>query len=240
MTGTTHCAIGIYLTTGSEKKRLLVLVVSVVFLSNSAATSLASQGVSSASTIPATESQIAEFLGASTEETTPPAKAKTTKDGEKVSVPKHVKQESLGRSPTVRYSPEKPAKTTKTTRKGAVKDAPKDKASASKSKAKKPQDTIKAETTDATTSEAVRATLNRATTVDMKAAVEAAKSPEKDEEEKQENTSSSDTEENEEAEPEPEKPHAPEGVTLEQIRQRKAMHARYMRFSRSLSSTLAE
>ena len=191
---------------------------------------------STVSTIPATEAE----LEAVSQVTPPPKKDKKDKKDKKEkkdrskddSAPKEALTKRP-RSPTVHYSPPQAPTKESEQKLTAVKAkaAPTKKANAAatktKSGASKPAKVSpKVETPDQSTAKAMQSTLQRASTVDLKTTVAAAPEPHDD----TDDGSSQESEGEEEA---------PEGVTVEQLRERKRLHARYMRFSRSLKSSLA-
>ena len=188
---------------------------------------------STVSTIPATEAE----LDAVSQVTPPPKKDKKDKKEKKDrskddSAPKEALTKRP-RSPTVHYSPPQAPTKESEPKLTAVKAkaAPTKKANAAatktKSGASKPAKvSSKVETPDQSTAKAMQSTLQRASTVDLKTTVAAAPEPHDD----TDDGSSQESEGEEEA---------PEGVTVEQLRERKRLHARYMRFSRSLKSSLA-
>lgn len=195
---------------------------------------------STVSTIPATEAE----LDAVSQVTPPPKKDKKDKKEKKDrskddSAPKEALTKRP-RSPTVHYSPPQAPTKESEPKLTAVKAkaAPTKKANAAatkkekagppaKSGASKPAKVSpKVETPDESTAKAMQSTLQRASTVDLKTTVAAAPEPHDD----TDDGSSQESEGEEEA---------PEGVTVEQLRERKRLHARYMRFSRSLKSSLA-
>ena len=176
---------------------------------------------STASTIPATEAQV---------EDAKKNKKALPKDD---SAPKEASKRRP-RSPTLHYSPPQsneapPTKKTAVKAKAAptvkAKAAPTVPAGTSKPAKISP----KAETPDQSTAKAMQSTLQRASTVDLKTAVAAAPAESSDDEDMDDNSSQA-------SDPEEENT---EGVTVEQLRERKRLHARYMRFSRSLKSSLA-
>ena len=196
---------------------------------------------STASTIPAKESELEASRGS---QVTPPTKKDKTEKSRADSDPKKTDHDNpkLPRSPTLHYSPEAPAqapqpKKTAVKAKAAptmkAKAAPASKAKASptaKSGASKaPKVSPKAETPDENTAKAMQSTLQRANTVDLKTTVAAAPEPSSDDDMEGSSEASEDEEE--------ENPEGTEGVTVEQLRERKRLHARYMRFSRSLKSS---
>lgn len=102
-------------------------------------------------------------------------------------------------------------------------------------KAKSRAEEPKQETPDENTAKAVKASLARANTVDLKSVVATAPEPStSDSEDQLDRICYRDPADNMDDEDK-----NPEGVTLEEVRQRKAVHARYMRFSRSLKRDLA-
>ena len=195
---------------------------------------------STASTIPATEAQLEAVNSSSSQAAQPPKKNKNalSKDD---SAPKE-SSKRRPRSPTLHYSPPQSTEAPPT-KKTAVKAkaAPTVKAKAAPTVKAKAAPTVtagtskpakvspKAETPDQSTAKAMQSTLHRASTVDLKTAVAAAPEASSDDEDMDDNSSQASECEEENT----------EGVTVEQLRERKRLHARYMRFSRSLKSSLA-
>lgn len=205
----------------------------------------------SASTVPASEGGIERQRG---------KVPSRSSDAGKVKKPTGGRADKLGRSPTVHYSPAgKFARRslmspgTKNKRMSPKKPSPKKKVkqTAVKAKAKqvpKPKDdpakqqhkegkkfqSPKLEQPDEATAKAVQASLNRATTIDLQQVVAPQFEGEGKEPDNDSDSYSDFGSESEQAEDNP------EGISLEEVRRRKAIHARYMRFSRSLRSTYAE
>ena len=178
--------------------------------------------------------------------------------GDKGKKPTGGREHKFGRSPTVHYSPAgkfarkalspraknkrmspqkpSPKKVKKTAVKAKAKQAPKqtDDVHAKPHKEGKKVQSPKVEQPDDTTTKAVHASLNRATTVDLQKVV----APQF-EDEGSEKGSEEDSYSGSGAESGEEEEDNPEGISVEEVRRRKAIHARYMRFSRSLRSTYA-
>eukprot|EP00435_Cladocopium_sp_Y103_P061023 s127_g22.t1 len=183
---------------------------------------------STVSTIPATKAELAAVKRSDSQVTPPPKKDKKHRSKDE-SAPQEAGK-GRPRSPTLHYSPSAPTQEASQAKLTAVKAkaAPTTKAKPAKAKAAATDKSgasklsPKAEKPDESTAKAMQSTLQRANTVDLKTTVAAAPEPSSDDDE--DSSQASEGEEN------------PEGVTVQQLRERKALRARYMRFSRSLKS----
>ena len=217
-------------------------------------------GVSTASTVPANQEELGRkdpFSHGGTV-TPPPKKAKVEiaqsedefdEPEDQLSAPKTYAPSARGRSPTLHYSPtqeeaekaEKAVKTNPGKHQGLDEsnvDRKARKAAAVKSMATKPgkkkapqepppaEVSPKLEKPHGEVAQAVRSSLQRASTVDMKSTVLASQALEKKKKVADDDGDDGDSDNS-------------DGVTAKDIRRRKEVHARYMRFSRSFKSAPA-
>ena len=211
--------------------------------------------------MPATEEELVAMRKGAELQTPPPKRAKLEPElDDEVANMSAPKETMHGRSPTLHYSPtqgdheehesdpEAEEHNIRQKKKAAVKSKPKNKEPKNNEpKNKEPPNQVspKVETPPAEVAKAVQATLARASTVDLKSVVvmEADRDTETNEgsQKKAQNTSSKMKKKTNDDEPSDDDPSDgnSEGVTADDIRKRREVHARYMRFSRSLKSTLA-